>query len=511
MSMGTPSWTGLPARGLRLSTLIRQRAPAAWVPFQPPKTGRKLWRYAIADENNIYAPNFMAVNVFGTVLNTIGMFEEEVPSAGAWCGALADRNCPSTLAQASGPTLTTSARSVDLQFFFFDNPDRPGKTVYTACHATSSLAKPARSGRHCASAPRRGHSPVAGIARGDCDLVAVVMSFRSRNLCAAILKETAAPSKTLGHSRHREKVSHGALEPWLARDLRNKLTMDDVDHAEPHALSQVLSAALYNMIIGMHQRWWQKFSGEGAALDFSASGKALAIAADHFKRMVFRALDYLPPAEVSFADYGRAIIAADQASHPDDDQERQFIPAEFVKRGIVTSPKALDIETDFEHAAVKELDLDALVSSDAVAADFANRNRDLLHIPDGALFQVAPRLNVTKLQYHRDGQKQRVRECLLKVRWTQFEPNPIGRGWPQTREIHMGTTLAIDWKTQSSPRFVDYWPAANGQRRPRANRWIEIYSCSAWQTRASCKPANQRLAPTASPFLRLSRSTPPTV
>ena len=41
------------------------------VPFQPPKTGRKLWRYAIADENNIYAPDFMAVNVFGTVLNTM--------------------------------------------------------------------------------------------------------------------------------------------------------------------------------------------------------------------------------------------------------------------------------------------------------------------------------------------------------------------------------------------------------------------------------------------------------
>ena len=269
--------------------------------------------------------------------------------------------------------------------------------------------------------------------------------------------------------------------------------MDDVDHAEPHSLSQVLSAALYNMIIGMHQRWWQKFSGEGADLDYSASGKALAIAADHFKRMVFRALDYLPPAEVSFADYGRAIIAADQASHPDDDQERQFIREEFVKRGIVTSPEALDVETGFEHPAVKELDLDALVSSDAVAADFANRNRDLLHIPDGALFQVAPRLDVTKLYYHRDGQKQRVRECLLKVRWTQLEPNPIGRGWPQTREIHVGTTLAIDWKTKRVRALLTTDPrqrpgggqeptdgskpvsAAPGRHEPHANRQTNVW------------------------------------
>ena len=237
---------------------------------------------------------------------------------------------------------------------------------------------------------------------------------------------------------------------------------------KPHALSQVLSAALYNMIIGMHQRWWQKFSGEGADLDFSASGKALAIAADHFKRMVFRALDYLPPAEVSFADYGRAIIAADQASHPDDDQERQFIRGEFVKRGIVTSPKALDVETDFEHAAVKELDLAALVSSDAVAADFANRNRDLLHIPDGALFQVAPRLDVTKLYYHRDGQKQRVRERLLKVRWTQFEPNPIGRGWPQTREIFTWARRSPSTGRPSAVAVLttDPLPTASGGQEP---------------------------------------------
>ena len=189
------------------------------------------------------------------------------------------------------------------------------------------------------------------------------------------------------------------------------------------------------MIIGMHGRWWQKFSGEGAAPDYSLSGKALAIAVEHFKRMIFRALDYLPPAEVSFADYGRAIIAADQASHPDDKEERDFIRQEFTARGIVTDPKALDVETDFEHPAVKNLDLEMLVRDDATAQAFADRNRDLLHIPSGARFNVEPRLDVTKLYYHRDGQKQRVRECLFKVWW-------------KPRQISVGTTLAIDWTTR---------------------------------------------------------------
>jgi hypothetical protein len=197
----------------------------------------------------------------------------------------------------------------------------------------------------------------------------------------------------------------------------------------------VLSAALYKMIIGMHGRWWRKFSGEGAALDYALSGKALAIAVEHFKRMIFRALDYLPPAEVSFADYGRAIIAADQASHPDDKDERNFIRQEFTERGIVNDPKALDVETDFEHPAVKNLALETLVRDDAIAHDFADRNRGLLHIPPGARFTVEPRLDVTKLYYHRDGQQQRVRECLFKVWW-------------KPRQITVGSTLAIDWATR---------------------------------------------------------------
>lgn len=421
------------------------------VPFEPPKTGRTLWRYAIADEKDIYAPDFMAVNVFGTVLRTMGMFEEE------------DTLGRRLVWGFDGPQLLVNPRAGlranahyqrafgRLQFFYFDNPNRPGETVYTALsrdiisHETGHAILDGIAPQLLEAATPQSLALHEAIA----DLVAVVMSFRSRNLCAAILKETQGSIANVGaFSAIGEEFGMALYNLGSLRDLRNQLRMDDVDHAKPHALSQVLSAALYNMIIGMHQRWWQKFSGAGLDLDYSASGKALAIAADQFKRMVFRALDYLPPAEVSFADYGRAVIAADQASHPDDDQERQFIREEFVQRGIVADPVALDVKTDFEHAAVKALDLDALVADDAVAVDFVEHNRNLLHVPSDVHVHIAPRLDVTKLYYHRNGQKRRVRECLFKVWWTQLEPNPIGSGWPKMREVRVGTTLAIDWKTQ---------------------------------------------------------------
>ena len=202
------------------------------------------------------------------------------------------------------------------------------------------------------------------------------MSFRSGNLREAILKETKGSIDDVSaFSSIGEEFGQGVYNLDCLRDLRTPLRIDQVSPGDGYALSQVLSAALYKMIIGMHGRWWQKFSGEGAALDYSLSGKALAIAVEHFKRMIFRALDYLPPAEVSFADYGRAIIAADQASHPDDKEERDFIRQEFTARGIVTDPKALDVETDFEHPAVKDLDLETLVRDDVTAHDFADRNR----------------------------------------------------------------------------------------------------------------------------------------
>lgn len=425
--------------------------PRPGVPFTPSPGGRKLGRYQIADEKDIYAPDFMAVSAFGTVLRTIHMFEEEdtlgrplvwgfdgpqllvVPRAGQQANAFYSRQSP------------------NLRFFYFDNPHDPTHKVYT------SLSRDIVS-------HETGHAILDGIAprlwdaitpqslalhEAVADLVAVVMSFRSGNLREAILNETRGSIADVGaFSSIGEEFGQARYNLGYLRDLRNTLRMDQVDHSEPHSLSQVLSAALYKMIMGMHERWWQKFSGEGAELDFSVSGKALGIAADQFKRMVLRALDYLPPAEVSFADYARAIIAADQASHPDDPEERNFIRQEFAERGIVASQEALEVETDFAHPAVKDIDLELLVSNDGAAHDFAERNRDMLHIPDGVFFHVEPRLDVTKLYYHRNGRKQRVRECLFKVWWTQLEPNPLGLAWPQQRQISVGTTLAIDWKTR---------------------------------------------------------------
>jgi len=425
------------------------------VSYISPKKGNVLGHYDLPSPHDVYSPAFGQVSVFATVCKTIQMFEKDdvlgrevrwafdapqllvVPRAGQMENAYYERD------------------SHSLQFFFFPSKKDEKETVYT------SLARDI-------VAHETGHAILDGIAphlwfaitpqsralhEAIGDLTALLVSIDSSTLRRAVLKKTNGSIKESTHfSAVAEQFGMERGQGALRNLYDENLILSDTIRGEEHDLCRVLTAALYSVLVRMHDDRKELEIAKTGKDDYAVSGRALAIAAAQFRRMIMRALDYLPPGEISFADYGRAIIAPDQAAYPDDEKEREWLCGEFVRRKMVLSPSALAVDPPPEDG-LKGIDRQGLMDSDWVAYDFANGKwgRQLLGIPEGVQFHVEPRLLVEREYFHRqqDGAptNQKVGECLFKAWWYQQEENRIGSGFPSQRQIVVGTTMAWDRDT----------------------------------------------------------------
>jgi hypothetical protein len=434
-------------------------------------------RYDVPMDGDLANPAFVQAAVFGGVSKTIAMFEEQdtlgrkvswgfrgpqllvVPRAGEWANAFYERD------------------SRSLQFFFF-TPVHGGGTVYSS-HSQDIIAHESAHAVIDGVVPDiyDAASPQAlAIHEAVADITTVLMAFRSRKLAAKVLEQT-------GGSIHRSNVFTGVGEHFamglgrshdVLRELNNNRSLKDrdLDRTEPHALSEVLSGALYAVMVAIYdevrtkpakqvalegkvavlreyEQWARSGSPAaermqaGAGDEEVAAGRALFIAGERFKRTVLRGLDYLPPGELSFADFGRAVFASDEASHPESDRQRERLADEFVRRGIIASRGDIDVRTNYEHEALHGVNFEDLCRSDWAAYGFADKWRRLLGMPPRIPFEVRPRLDVTKTYYRRNAPDEELRELIFKVAWTVTEPCRVG-GLPRKRRVSRGTTLAID-------------------------------------------------------------------
>jgi hypothetical protein len=445
--------------------------------FLKPERRQKLGRYQV-DRTKVSSRHFIQVSVFATVLRTMYMYEEHdtlgrriswgfaapqllvVPQAGWWANAYYER------------------RSHSLQFFSFRVD---GKLIHTSlsrdivahetAHALIDGIDPdlydALDGQSLAL-----HEGVA-------DLTAVLIAFRSGRLRKAVLDRTGGSiKKSTAFSSIGEQFGNELDPAKRAGWLRNLVNDDRLDPAgdpaeepEAHDLSKVLTGVLYELMIALHEDYKQRLADRLHMSELAVSGRALFGASEQFKRMILRGLDYMPPGEITFVDFGRAILAADQASFGDD-RWRQWLRDQFAARGIVKAAADLDVTTNVPDAGLDpdKVDFQGLVDSAWAAYTFADRNRKLLKIPSDAQFEVLPRVVVEK-RFSGPGQdldraakvaddeatdadqvmravagpRPPVKELLFKVRWSVTEPNPAELGGATTRRVQTGTTLVIDW------------------------------------------------------------------
>ncbi len=421
--------------------------------------------YEVADLQDLTARDFNRVSVLATVLKTMQLFEEDDVLGRRLTWAFDSPQLLVVPRAGEKPNARYLREARCLEFFHFASrrPEHRGRTIYTSL-SQDVIAHETAHAIVDGIAPDLYHalSPQAGaLHEALADLVAFLVTVRSRALRGQVLKANQ------GSIRDARTFSWVAEEFGAGRDrsgqvgylrsLDNDKTLDPSDRsrdprgernfirsASPHALSQVLSGAFYRLMLDIYDRVWQREQERTGRSPLSTSGRALFIATERFKRILLRGLDYLPPGEIDFTDFARAVLASDAASHPGDGVERKFLSTELLRREAVIDRRSLNVEVEPRRLEVEPA---TLLASDWAAYDFVERHRDLLGVPAGKAFNVRPRLAVERRYFREGGERPLVRELLLKVSWHLTESNGGMPRVPAERQFTAGSCLSLDWQT----------------------------------------------------------------
>jgi hypothetical protein len=112
------------------------------------------------------------------------------------------------------------------------------------------------------------------------------------------------------------------------RSLVDATPSDWKDTIEPHDLSLKLSSTIYLALRKLHRTLMQRGQSKVHALETARTV---------IQRMAVRALDFLPPADCTLAEYAEAMLAADRATHLNDDEGyRAIVHGVLAGRGLVS-------------------------------------------------------------------------------------------------------------------------------------------------------------------------------
>lgn len=238
---------------------------------------------------------------------------------------------------------------------------------------------------------------------------------------------------------------------------------------EPHARGAVLVAAVFEAFLTIYQRRSEDLTrlagvepGSGRALhpDLVARlAREATKSAEHVLRMCLRALDYLPPVDVRFGEFLRAIVSADTDLVPVDPYGYRIAMIEaFRRRGIVPegclslAPDSLLWEGDASHPPLTIKDLPTLKLHRAQkredAAQIDDENRLLVH------------------------------QWLMQSDDAATGNHESDAAWQRACGVifRTGLNMSSDGKPLPDPYSVTHWPAEGAARRPR--RWpnVEVHS-----------------------------------
>lgn len=221
------------------------------------------------------------------------------------------------------------------------------------------------------------------------DLTAILMTLRNNSFRRELAARTKGDLKTKTGQQLIGAVAaqFGQAvngQPYL-RSAANPSKMSDYkDKIEPHELSQVMTASMFDIFVALTEQYLQREKTSGDTL---TPAQSLQYAAARMQVIAIQALDLLPPVEVTFNDYARAVLRNLAIADPTDPHGyRKMIADIFVAREIISCDegKAL-LEPaplyDRMPGAIAH-DPELIGSSRAEAYRYLDDNRDKLFIPD---------------------------------------------------------------------------------------------------------------------------------
>jgi len=431
---------------------------------------------ALLDESNTQSPQYRQMHVWALVQRALEFFEGGrglgrripwgfegnrlilVPHAGPGENAYYDR------------------QSKSLQFYYFDRPDGRVFTCLSADIVHHEFGHAVLDGIRPlfieAVLPETAafHEFVG-------DLTAILIAFRNTPFRQWLIDETEGDlNRESTLSKVAEQFGEEVQDKPYLRSAKSPLTMKDAANDQrPHHLSQVLTAAMFDILICLSKHYVAR---RGRSVP-----QAFWDTIQRMQNMAIQPLDFLPPVDVTFSDYALAVLRAEEIANPvDPDNYRGMMLDVFVKRGILSREIAAALRKPrhvFERLDLDVFhDVDSLCGSRADAYRFLDDNRRKLFIPPGADVIVADLSIAEKLT--REVRRQ-PKQVLLQYVWREdvlLEGPRFGRFDGAATSLLCGGTLALNengellaWSRKPGSEFTGESPKAiEEQEKGRARR-----------------------------------------
>ena len=279
------------------------------------------------------------------------------------------------------------------------------------------------------------------------------MAFRNNAFRRIVLRESNGDLSTdnllSGLAQQFGKAVSNA--PYL-RSADNEHTMATLaDKLEPHALSEVLTGTMFDILKGVFakHRDDQLERFKAGEIKKPSDVTALAATVPRMQMLAIQPLDLLPPCAVTFRDYALAVLRAEQVANPTDPEGYRALMLDcFIARGILDET---DRATLLAPAPVfKRPRLDVFHSVDAIAASrggayrFLDDNRAKLLIPPNADLIVTEIVRANK--FARDG-RALPEQVIVQYVWREellLEGERLGRFAGERTTMLCGATMVLD-------------------------------------------------------------------